>query len=229
MQIARALSLCLLAVAACGGCAGPQNNSHLDTARANFAALAGRPAQMMVSFDLATTRKLDSVEKKKLEARAISAFNPACVKPYTEKLAANVQTAAAQAKSSGSLSSLNSLSDYARALDKEFDACMRQFGVTGFNYVEREDAGEQRIPEYIDELLAGLRAYGAAHTEAAADQEENATLVLAAVSAALAARAPVNPNQTYVASYSRRDGTRVRGHLRTLPNETCRDNIRGCR
>lgn len=230
MHIARALTLCLLTAttAACGGCAGPQSAARLDAARADFATET-RPARMMVQFDLATTRKLRPTEREQQEAKAATAFNPACVKPYTEKLLARVRTTADEARASGTLLALNPLPEYARVLDKEFDLCLHKLSVTGFNYMERDDGREQRIPEYLNELIVSLRAYGAAHAEAVADQQENAALVVEALTAALAAGAAVNPNQTYVESYRRRDGTLVRGHLRTLPNETCLDNIRGCR
>lgn len=184
---------------------------------------------MMVQYDLATTRKLSPAEREQQEAKAADAFNPACVKPYTEKLFARVRASADDAKASGALSALEPLPEYARALDKEFDRCLHKFSVAGFNFMEREDGRQQRIPEYLAELIASLQAYGAAHATATADQQENAALVMGALSAALAAGAAVNPNQTYVESYRRRDGTLVHGHLRTLPNETCLDNIRGCR
>jgi endonuclease YncB( thermonuclease family) len=35
----------------------------------------------------------------------------------------------------------------------------------------------------------------------------------------------VNPNQIYVGSYTRSDGTFVRGHMRTMPNSTTLDNL----
>jgi hypothetical protein len=230
MHIARAAVLGMLAAAtvACGSCAGPQRTARLDAARADFATET-RPARMMVQFDLATTRKLSPTEREQQEAKAASAFSPACVKPYTEKLLTRVRTTADEARASGALMALNPLPEYARVLDKEFDLCLHKFSVTGFNYMERDDGREQRIPEYLDELIVSLRAYGVAYAEAAADQQENVAFVMGALTAALAAGAAVNPNQTYVESYRRRDGTLVRGHLRTLPNETCLDNIRGCR
>lgn len=37
--------------------------------------------------------------------------------------------------------------------------------------------------------------------------------------------APVNPNQRYIQPYQRDDGTQVRGHWRTVPNDRTDDNI----
>ena len=36
-------------------------------------------------------------------------------------------------------------------------------------------------------------------------------------------------NAIYINPYTKKDGTRVKGHYRTKPNNTCIDNIRGCR
>jgi hypothetical protein len=81
-------------------------------------------------------------------------------------------------------------------------------------------------------MLAGLRAVGNARATVADEQRKRAALVvasLAVVALAVGGGANVNPDQTYVGQYHRRDGTVVRGHWRTNPNETCLDNIGGCR
>jgi hypothetical protein len=179
---------------------------------------------MMVQYDLATTRKLSPTEREQQEAKAANAFNPACVKPYAEKLLARVRTTADEARASGTLLALNPLPEYARVLDKEFALCLHKFSATGFNYMERDDGREQRIPEYLDELIASLRVYGAAHAEAAADQRENAALVMEALTTALATGATGNSNYHSVRGHTTKNGTYVAPHYQTNPNDTKSDN-----
>jgi hypothetical protein len=91
---------------------------------------------------------------------------------------------------------------------------------------------EQRVPEYLTDLIVSLRTYVEAKSQVANEQADTTAIVasLAVILAAgAAASANVNPNQTYVQPYVRHDGTPVRGHWRTDPNDTCLDNIRGCR
>ena len=109
---------------------------------------------------------------------------------------------------------------------------MARFGAVGFNFFKLEDGREQRSPEYLEEILASLRGWGDARATVANEQQDNTALVvagLAVVAVALGEGANVNSDQTYVGQYRRRDGTVVRGHWRTNPNETCLDNIGGCR
>jgi hypothetical protein len=225
MRIARAAVLGLLtaATAACGGCAGPQRTARLDAARADFAAEVRDAALMMIDFDLITTRKLTPREKEQQEATAVNGFNPACVKPYTEKLTAKVEAAAADGIASRSLLPLDPLTKYARTLDKEFDQCLHKFGATGFNFVKRDDGREQRIPEYLDEMISSLRAYGAAYAGAAANQNA-ATAVMEALTTALATGATGNSNYHSVRGHTTKNGTYVAPHYQTNPNDTKSDN-----
>jgi hypothetical protein len=212
-------------------CASPQSIARLDTARADFKDKV-RPAQMMVQYDLARPGRLTPAELAREEETAAKAFSPACVKPYTENLHASVDGAAERAKASGTLAPVEALPDTARLLDREFDKCLAKFGVVGFNFFKLEDGREQRAPEYLSETIASLHAWGDARATVANEQQENAALVaasLAVVAVAIGDGTNVNSDQTHVGQYRRRDGTVVRAHWRTNPNETCLDNIRGCR
>jgi hypothetical protein len=212
-------------------CASPQSIAHLDTARADFKEKV-RPAQMMIQYDLAKPGSLAPAERERREAAAAKAFSPACAKPYAENLHASVDVAAERAKASGALAPVETLPETARLLDREFDKCLVRFGVVGFNFFELEDGRELRAPEYLSETVASLRAWGDARATVANEQQDNTALVvasLAVVAVAVGGGANVNSDQTHIDQYRRRDGTVVRGHWRTNPNETCLDNIRGCR
>lgn len=214
-----------------GACASPQSVARLDTARGDFKEKV-RPAQRMIQYDLAKSGSLTPTARERREAAAEKAFSPACVKPYTENLHASVNAAAERAKASGSLAPVEALPETARALDREFDKCVAKFGVVGFNFFKLQDGRELRAPEYLSEAIASLRTWGDARAAVANEQQDNAALVvasLAVVALAVGGGGGVNPEQTHVESYHRRDGTVVRGHWRTNPNETCLDNIGGCR
>ena len=217
--------------AALAACASPQSIARLDTARADFKEKV-RPAQMMLQYDLAHSSRLTPAARARRKAAAEKAFSPACVKPYTENLHASVDAAAERAKAGGSLAPVEALPETARLLDREFDKCVAKFGVVGFNFFKLEDGRELRAPEYLSETIASLRAWGDARATVANEQQDNTALVaagLAVMALAVGGSANVNPDQTYVEQYRRRDGTVVHGHWRTNPNETCLDNIRGCR
>jgi hypothetical protein len=222
----------ILAVAgALAACASPQSIARLDTARADFKEKV-RPAQMMIQYDLSRPGRFTPAELARREAAAEKAFSPACAKPYTVNLQASVQDAAERAKVSRSIAPVETLPESARVLDREFDKCLARFGVVGFNFFKLEAGRELRAPEYLSETIASLHAWGNARTTVANEQQDNAALVvasLAVVALAVGGGANVNPDQTYVEQYHRRDGTVVRSHWRTNPNETCLDNIRGCR
>lgn len=219
MQTARALALCLLTAtaAACGGRAGGQSAGRLDAARANFA-VQTRPVTMMVDFDLVTTSKLTPLEKEQQEATAVKGFNPVCVKPYTEKLDARVKAAAADGIASQSLLPLDSLPEYARTLDKEFDQCLHKFGATGYNFVRRYDGRDQRNPEYLDEMITSLRAVGAAFAEETSNPNV-AALILEAFAGGAS-----NLNYHTVRGHTTKNGTYVAPHYQTNPNGTKTDN-----
>jgi hypothetical protein len=211
-------------------CASPQSVARLDTARADFKEKV-RPARMMIQYDLAKPGGLTPTERERREAAAAKAFSPACVKQYTENLQASVTAATERATASGSLAPAEGLPERARLLDREFDKCVARFGVVGFNFFQLEDGRELRTPEYLAEAIASLRGWGDARAVVANEQRDNAALVvasLAAVAVAVSGGANVNSDQTHIDQYRRRDGTVVRGHWRTNPNETCLDNIRGC-
>jgi hypothetical protein len=216
-------TITILASVALAGWAGASSAASLDAARADFAAEVRDAALMMIDFDLVTTRKLTPLEKEQQEAAAVNGFNPACVKPYTEKLTAKVHTAAADAKISWTLLSLDSLPEYARTLDKEFDQCLHKFGATGFNFVKRDDGRDQRISEYLNEMISSLRAYGAAYAEAEANPNA-AALVMEALTTALATGATRNPNYHSVRGHTTKNGTYVAPHYQTNPNGTKSDN-----
>jgi hypothetical protein len=225
----------LLIVALAGAlaaCASPLSTARLDTARADFKEKA-RPAQMMIQYDLAKPGGLTPTERKRREAAAEKAFSPVCAKPYAENLHASVVTAIERSTASASLAQAEALPETAHELDRDFDKCVSKFGVVGFNFFKLEDGRELRTPEYLAEMIAGLRAWGDARATVANEQQDNAALVVASLAVVALAvggsGAGVNPDQTHVESYHRRDGTVVRGHWRTNPNETCLDNIRGCR
>jgi hypothetical protein len=211
----------ILASVALAACTGVSSAASLDGARADFATEIRDVALMMVEFDLITTRKLTPLEKEQQEATAVNAFNPACVKPYTEKLTAKVQTASAVGTASRSLLPLDPLPEYARTLDKEFDQCLHKFGATGFNFVKRGDGREQRIPEYLEEMISSLRAYGAAYAEAEANQNA-AALIIEALTNALGGTG--NPNYHSVRGHITKNGTYVAPHYQTNPNGTKNDN-----
>lgn len=208
-------------VIALTGCAG---EARLESARGDFEAHT-KPMQMMVQYDLADSAGLASNVRERREQEAARAFMPACTKPYTEKLLARVKAAAERATAIRSLNEVDSLPDVARGLDREFDKCVGKFGVIGFNYVELQDGREQRVPDYLAEVLDSLHRYGAAYDQAALEQQ----LVLTTVAALGAVGTAINSDQIYVGPYVRADGAPVRGHWRTKPNDTCLDNIRGCR
>jgi hypothetical protein len=210
----------VMASIALSSCAAASSAASLDAARADFAAKT-RPALMMIEFDLVTTRKLTPLEKEQQEATAANGFNPACVKPYTEKLLAKVQTSVADAKASSILFPLDPLPEYARTLDTEFDRCLRKFNATGFNFVKRDDGREQRIPEYLDEMISSLRAYGAAYAEATANENAAAVIIEALTTALGGTR---NPNYHRVRSYTTKHGKYVAPHYQTNPNGTKGDN-----
>ena len=187
---------------------------------------------MMISYDLAKPDGLTPTEYERRKAAAEKAFLLPCAKPYAEELHAGVVAAAERAKAAGTLAPVEGLPEAARQLDREFDKCLARFGVIGFNFFEFEDGRKLRAPEYLTEVLASLRGLGDASATVAAEQQDNAALVvasLAVVAVSMGGGANVNSDQTYVEQYRRRDGTVVRGHRRTNPNETCLDNIRGCR
>ena len=209
-------------------CAGAQSTAQVDAARADFEAKT-RPAKMMVQYDLANPTGLTTAQREIRERNAEKAFSPACMKPYAEKLLATVAAAAERGKITGSLSPVDLLPEDARLLDREFDKCVARFGVTGYNFMEIEDGRDQRLPEYLTVLISSLRSYVAAHAQSVDEQQNNAALVVAVLAAIVQASDGVNPNQTYVGSYTRQNGTVVRGYWRTDPNGTCLDNIRGCR
>jgi hypothetical protein len=215
------------------GCANPFSVAALNAARGNFEAQT-RPAQMMVQYDLANSAGLTAGQRERQEREAVQKFSPACMKPYTEKLYANVASAIAQAQATYSLSAIDRLPEDARRLDSEFDKCVGAFGVIGYNFVVREDGREQRIPAYLAELVASLRRYGDAHAQVEGEKQVSAAIAASGLAVALVAGAAasgngVNPDQIYIEPYVRHDGTMVRGHWRTMPNDTCLDNIRGCR
>ncbi len=56
-----------------------------------------------------------------------------------------------------------------------------------------------------------------------------AVALLTVLTGLTAAPAPAAAQYTTVSPYIRSDGTVVRGHIRSLPNGTCSDNINGCR
>jgi hypothetical protein len=217
------------AVGTLAACASPQSVARLETAHADFNERV-RPAQMMIQYDLAHPGRLTRAELARREAAAAKAFMPACAKPYTENLHTSVDAAAERAKASGTLAPVEALPETARLLDRDFDKCVASFGVVGFNFFQLEDGRELRAPEYLAEMIASLRAWAGARATVANEQQDNAALVVAslAVVALAVGGAGVNPDETHVESYRRRDGTVVRGHWRTNPNETCLDNIRGC-
>lgn len=212
-------------------CASPQSITRFDTARADFKEKV-RPAQMMIQYDLARPGGLTPTQLAHREAAAAKAFSPACAKPYAENLHASVDAAAEGAKASGTLAPIETLPETARLLDREFNKCVAKFGVVGFNFFKLEDGRELRSPDYLSETIISLRALGDARATVANEQQDNTALVvasLAVVAIAIGGGANVNSDQTHVGQYRRRDGTVVRGHWRTNPNETCLDNIRGCR
>jgi hypothetical protein len=213
-------------------CANPQSIARLDTARADFKEKV-RPAQLMIQYDLAKPGRLTPTELARREAAAAKAFSPACAKPYAENLHASVDAAAERVKASGVLAPAETLPETARLLDLEFDRCVAKFGVAGFNFFKLEDGRELRAPEHLSEMIASLRAWGDARAIVANEQQDNMALVVASLALVAVAVGDgggnVNSDQTYVGQYRRRDGTLVRGHWRTNPNETCLDNIRGCR
>jgi hypothetical protein len=234
-RVRTARSICALVLAASAetlaACASPQSIARLDTARADFKERV-RPAQMMIQYDLAHPGRLTPAELARREADAAKAFSPMCAKPYAENLHASVDAAAERAKASGSLAPAEALPETARLLDREFDKCVAKFGVVGFNFFQLEDGRELRAPDYLSETIASLHAWGDARATVATEQQDSAALVVASlgvVALAVSGGANVNSDQTYVGQYRRRDGTVVRGHWRTNPNETCLDNIRGCR
>jgi hypothetical protein len=219
------------AVGTLAACANPQSVARLETAHADFKEKV-RPAHMMIQYDLAHPGRLTPAERARREADAAKAFSPACAKPYAENLHASVDAAAERAKASGSLAPVEALPETARLLDREFDKCVAKFGVVGFSFFQLEDGRELRAPDYLSETIASLHALGDARATVATEQQDSAALVvasLAVVALAVGGSANVNPDQTYVGQYRRRDGTEVRGHWRTNPNDTCLDNIRGCR
>jgi hypothetical protein len=175
----------------------------------------------MIEFDLLTTRKLTLLEKQQQEATAVKGFNPACVKPYGDKLNAKVETVAADALASRSLLPLDALPEYARALDAEFDRCLRKFNATGYNFVRRYDGRDQRNAEYFDEMISSLRAVEAAYYAEAAAGQNVVALILAAFVNALGTG---NPNYHGVRGHATKDGKYVAPHYQTNPNGTKSDN-----
>jgi hypothetical protein len=207
-----------------GGCSSPV--ARMDAAKADFPSRVEN-TRMMVQFDLVNSAGLNPEEREKKEASAAAAIIPSCVKPYTEQLEELVRAAADTARATHSPPPLEPLMSRAATLDTGFDRCVVRFGVTGYNFIETADGQARRIPEYLAWATEPLREYVAARGEAAA-QQQAADLSLA-VLGAIATASAVNPDQIRVQQYSRRDGTIVRSHMRTVPNETCLDNIRGCR
>jgi len=211
----------VLASVALVGYAGASSAASLDAARADFA-VETRPAQNMIEFDLLTTRKLTPLEKEQQEATAVKGFNPACVKPYTEKLNAKALTAIDDAVASRSLLPLDALPEYARTLDAEFDRCLRKFNATGYNFVRRYDGRDQRNPEYLDEMISSLRAVEAAYYAEAAAGQNVVALILEAFANALGGTG--NPNYHSVRGHTTKNGTYVAPHYQTNPNGTKSDN-----
>jgi hypothetical protein len=218
----RHLIWCLLL----GACADPWTIARLETAKGDFRARVEN-THMMVQFDLAKPNGLSQSERERREARAAVDISPACVKPYTERLRALLSAAAAAVQASHSTSVLDPLPSQAAALDIEFDRCLSKFDVTGYNFMETADGQAHRVPEYLSLATAPLREYENARADAADERQRNAALLLAALT--VAASTAVNADQIRVQQYSRRDGTVVQSHMRTVPNDTCFDNIRGCR
>jgi hypothetical protein len=207
-----------------GACSSP--SAQMEAARADFPSRVEN-TRMMVQFDLIKSAGLSPEEREKKEASAAAVLMPSCVKPYTEQLQELVRAAADEARVTHSPPALDPLMSQAAALDAGFDRCAARFGVTGYNFIETADGKEHRVPEYLAWATEPLREYVAARGKAAAQQQ--AVALSLALLGAIAASSAVNPDQIRVQQYSRRDGTVVRSHMRTVPNETCLDNIRGCK
>jgi hypothetical protein len=84
--------------------------------------------------------------------------------------------------------------------------------------MELDDGSAQRVPDYLETLIAAVHEYG----DASARIVDEDDAVFALLNAAIVGTGS-NPNSHYVQLYVR-NGTVVRGHYQTNPNGTRYDN-----
>jgi type V secretory pathway adhesin AidA len=201
-------------------CSTPATIQERDAAMVRLKRIAEAELFMDISALDAASLSKEELEKKEIEIA--KSANVSCIEPLEKKLNSALQFVP---------SNQDVVHDAAKktdAINTEFNACLKVFGATGFFGVETE--GESiHIGEWLRRLWAAS-SY-AAYISDKANQEsyDNGLLILGAIAGAASnTQYPVNPNQLYVAPQFR-NGSLVNGHLRTRPNFTCLDNIRGCR
>lgn len=126
----------------------------------------------------------------------------------------------------------------AKNIEDKFASCAQSLGLKAETLIVLQDGRMINIAELLNRAGALLaEKQRALETYAQSVEEQNQ--LWSNVGYALAAAAvaynqqphsyPVSPSQIWISPYYKMDGTVVSDHWRTTPNETCLDNIRGCR
>ncbi len=224
----RFVSLCFLSGAtALVGCASPATEQRVSQTTAVFNDLVS--SKMATDFELLDKRGLSGTALQAEENRVAKAFGPVCEKGYADGLLHGMNMVKVEYEATGSRHRAYELPAFARNLDRQFGECLRSFGAKGRTIMILSNGSHISVPDFMERLVTAAAAKGAADGQAQSERRQSAAiLAVVALGIGAAASGGVNPNQTYVGSYTRRDGTVVQGHWRTMPNSTCWDNLSGC-
>lgn len=173
-------------------------------------------AEFYIDIDLIDKSGLTDEQIRQKEIQAMQLSESICVLPYLTKVKSVIAP--------GFIAS-QTLATAIPAVDSEFEACIRPFGVNG--HIGKTVGGtDLAMLYYLQGGFAAAREYQRLSNQLAIEESANGMALAYAFSGL---SYPVNPNLTYVSPYVRSNGSVVRGHLRTAPNLTCIDNLSRCR
>lgn len=190
--------------------------THLINPASDIKFLTGPMVQSAFQWDLIDTKGLSASERVFEENRIYTAIEAACVVPYHEQRA-DILRELFYHLQRNNFSTADQSPLTAEFIDLKLTECLAAYGVKGHFIVAVPGWEEMDLPGYLALLISKGRAL-------VAWQNRGAPFLLSNHGY------PALPGSAYwVDQYIKRDGTIVRGHLRSSPNNTCIDNIRGCR
>lgn len=203
------------------GCASHQSTDALEMAKSVIA--QHEAVKFTADVDMASS-PMEGGEREKETANIWQLSAPACAKPFLDALGGMAPPPLVNG------GFVENLKQQASRLEAQFHECIARYNLRGS--VLAVVAGKQMtIPEYLDSFMSATLTLAAA--QAATDSERDYSIKFfgTALASGLsrAASYPVNPSISTVSPYMRRDGSFVMPHLRTTPNDTCLDNLGGCR
>lgn len=213
----------------------PQINA--QDLRSNYASLLSADWDMEIALLNKKSMSQRDITEKENKIRSIA--NEKCLVPYENKLTKtlNIQKIKEQPNQDKKITiykaSLNQAYQESIKLDAALPNCLKPLGVSG--QIRVNHGGHYySTPQYLQIVIARTDQLTSINSK----QNNNPNIAqdflgtwanIMSSELGSMAYSGANNNQYYVQPYYRDDGTYVRGHYKTTPNNYCSDNIRGCR